>query len=129
MGIKCNYICAVLLMLCVSMPALAQDAQADKLIGWWLFDSVKDETGNWGDIALHGAKIKDGQLIVETGKWAHALEYSGPDIEEKDIDDMGRFGQSRSNRRGSALSLDKASEDQFDAIVYAHRQPNQWMSG
>ena len=127
MGIKCNYICAVLLMLCISMPALAQDAQADKLIGWWLFDSVKDETGNWGDIALHGAKIKDGQLIVETGKWAHALEYSGPDIEEKTLMTWVAL-DSLAQRRGSALSLDKASEDQFDAIVYAHRQPNQWMS-
>ena len=68
MKIKSYYICAVLLMLCVSMPALAQDAQADKLIGWWLFDSQQEETGNWSDIALHGAELKDGQLIVENRK-------------------------------------------------------------
>ena len=32
-------ICTVLLMLCLSMPAFAQGAQADKLVGWWLFDN------------------------------------------------------------------------------------------
>ena len=114
-------------MLCVSMPALAQDAQSDKLIDWWLFDSPKDETGNWGDIALHGAEIKDGQLIVETGKWAHALEYSGPDIQEKTLMTWVAL-DSLAPTKGSALSLDKVTEEQFNGIVYAHRQPNQWMS-
>ena len=127
MKIKSYYICAVLL-LCVSMPAFAQDAQADKLIGWWLFDSEKDETGNWSDIALHGAEIKDGQLIVETGKWAHALGYTGADIEEKTLMTWVAL-DSLAATKGSALTLDKASEDQFDGIVYAERQPNQWMSG
>ena len=123
------YICAILLMLCVSMPALAQDAQADNLLGWWLFDSEKDEIGNWSDIDLHGAELEDGQLIVETGKWAHALEYSGPDdIEEKTLMTWVAL-DSLAATKGSALTLDKASEDQFNAIVYAERQPNQWMSG
>ena len=121
-------ICAALLMLGVSIPALAQDAQADNLLGWWLFDSEKDEIGNWDDIDLHGAELEDGQLVVEIGKWAHALEYSGPDIEEKTLmtwvalDNLAAL-------KGSALTLDKATEDQFNAIVYAERQPNQWMSG
>jgi hypothetical protein len=44
MRVKVYYICAVLLMLSLSTPAVfAQDAQADKLLGWWLFDSEKDE--------------------------------------------------------------------------------------
>ena len=128
MKIKSYYICAVLLMLCVSMPALAQDAQADKLIGWWLFDSQKEETGNWSDIALHGAELKDGQLIVETGKWAHALEYSGPNIVEKTLMTWVALDNLAATK-GSALTLDKVSEDQFNGMVYAERQPNQWMSG
>ena len=128
MKTKGYYICAVLLMLCMSMPAVAQDAQADKLLGWWLFDSEKDEIGNWDDIALHGAELKDGQLIVETGKWAHALEYEGPDIEEKTLMTWVAL-DSLAATKGSALTLDKATEDQFNAIVYAERQPSQWMSG
>lgn len=130
MRVKVYYICAVLLMLSLSTPAVFADpgAQEDNLLGWWLFDSEKDEIGNWDDIDLHGAELKDGQLVVEIGKWAHALEYSGPDIEEKTLmtwvalDNLAAL-------KGSALTLDKATEDQFNAIVYAERQPNQWMSG
>ncbi len=129
MRMKVYYICAVLLMLGLSAPAVfAQDAQADKLLGWWLFDNEKDEIGNWDDIDLHGAELKDGQLIVETGKWAHALEYTGPDIEEKTLMTWVALDNLAATK-GSALTLDKATEDQFNAIVYAERQPNQWMSG
>ena len=65
MRVKVYYICAVLLMLSLSTPAVfAQDAQADNLLGWWLFDSEKDEMGNWDDMDLHGAELEDGQLIV-----------------------------------------------------------------
>ncbi len=129
MKIKVYYICAVLLLLSLSVPAvLAQDAQAEHLVGWWLFDSGKDEMGNWDDITLHGAELKDGQLIVETGKWAHALEYTGPDITELtlatwvSLDDYTRT-------MGSALTLDKESVDQFCAIVWAERVDKQWMPG
>ena len=59
---------AAVLVVCFWAPSVsAQDAQADNLLGWWLFDSEKDEMGNWDDIALHGAELKDGQLVVETG--------------------------------------------------------------
>ena len=119
---------SVLLLLGTSMPVLAQGAQAENLIGWWLFDSPKDEMGNWADITLHGSKLTGGQLVVESGKWAHALEYSGPEIEEKTLmswvalDDLAAT-------KGSTLTLDKVSIDQFNGIVYAEREANRWMSG
>ena len=122
------YICAIMLMLGMLMPAFAQDAQEEHLVGWWLFDNDKEETGNWGDVALHGAKISDGQLVVETGKWAHALDYTGPDITELtlatwvSLDDYAKTN-------GSALTLDKESVDQFCAIVWAERVDKQWMPG
>ena len=129
MRTKVYYICAILLVLSLLTPAVfAQDAQADKLLGWWLFDSEKDEIGNWDDIDLHGAELKDGQLVVATGKWAHALEYTGPDIEEKTLMTWVAL-DSLAATAGSALTLDKVTEDQFNAIVYAERQPSQWMSG
>ena len=129
MRMKVYYICAVLLMLSLLTPAVfAQDAQEEHLVGWWLFDSEKDEIGNWEDITLHGAKIEDGQLIVETGKWAHALDYTGPDITELtlatwvSLDDYAKTN-------GSALTLDKETADQFCAIVWAERVAKQWMPG
>ena len=129
MRIKVYYICAVLLLLGLLTPAVyAQNAQEEHLVGWWLFDSEKDEIGNWGDITLHGAKIADGQLVVETGKWAHALDYTGPDITELSLvtwvslDDYAKTD-------GSALTLDKETADQFCAIVWAERVDKQWMPG
>ena len=129
MKMKVYYICAVLLMLSLLTPAVfAQDAQEEHLVGWWLFDSKKDEIGNWDDITLHGAKIEDGQLVVETGKWAHALDYTGPDITELtlatwvSLDDYAKTN-------GSALTLDKETADQFCAIVWAERVDKQWMPG
>ena len=116
-------------MLSISAPAtFAQGDQADKLLGWWLFDNEKDEIGNWNDIVLHGAELKDGQLIVETDKWAHALGYTGPDIEEKTLMTWVSL-DSLASTKGSALALDKVSEDQYNGIVYAERHPNQWMAG
>lgn len=129
MRLAISYICAVLLMLSLSVPgALAQDAQEEHLVGWWLFDTGKDEIGNWDDVTLHGAELKDGQLIVETGKWAHALEYTGPDITELTLATWVSLDD-YTNTAGSALTLDKESVDQFCAIVWAEREDKQWMPG
>ncbi len=117
----------VLLMLTVSMSGLAQ-VQEDNLVGWWLFDDESEETGNWGDIALNGAELDNSQLVVKTGKWAHALEYTGPVIEELTLATWVSLDD-YSKTNGSALCLDKVSVDQFCAIVWAERVDRQWMPG
>ena len=118
---------AVLLMLSMSISVFAQ-VQEDNLVGWWRFDSMTDETGNWGDIALHGAELVDGQLVVETGKWAHALDYTGPDITELTLASwLSLDNYAKTN--GSALTLDKVIVDQFCGIVWAERVERQWMPG
>ena len=120
-------ILAVTLMLSVSMSGYAQ-VQKDSLVGWWLFDDETEETGNWGDIILRDAEIKDGQLVCEHSKWANSVKYSGPDITEITLvswvilDDLG-------HTHGSALTLDRTDTDQFVAIVYAERKAGQWMPG
>lgn len=130
MRMKVYYICAILLVLSLSTPAVfAQDAQAEHLIGWWLFDTGKDEMGNWGDITLHDAELKGGQLIVETTKWAHALEYTGPEIEEKTLMSWISLDSLDINQNGSAITLDKVSIDQFNGIIYSERLANRWMNG
>ena len=111
----------------MSMSVFAQ-VQEDSLVGWWRFDTMKDETGNWGDIALQGAELVEGQLVVTTGKWAHALDYTGPDITDLtlaswlSLDDYAKTN-------GSALTLDKVTADQFCGIVWAERVERQWMPG
>ncbi len=118
---------AVLLMFGMQMSVFAQ-VQEDSLVGWWRFDSAKEKTGNFGDVVLHGATIEDGQLVVSDDKWAHSLDYTGPDITDLtlvswvSLDDLARTS-------GSALTLDKVSADQFCGIVWAERVERQWMSG
>ncbi len=115
------------MILTVSMSGFAQ-VQEKNLVGWWLFDSEKEETGNWSDIVLHGAKLDKGQLVVETGKWAHTVEYSGPTIEELTLATWVSLDD-YSKTNGSALCLDKLTIDQFCAIVWAERVDRQWMPG
>lgn len=118
---------ALLIMFGMSMSVFAQ-VQEDNLVGWWRFDTMADETGNWGDIALHGATLVEGQLVVETGKWAHALDYTGPDITELTLASwLSLDDYSKTN--GSALTLDKVTVDQFCGIVWAERVDRQWMPG
>ena len=127
MRTKVYCVFAVLLILGMQMSVFAQ-VQEDSLVGWWRFDSMKDETGNWGDIALHGATLADGQLVVSTGNWAHALDYTGPDISDLTLVSWVSL-DSLARTRGSALTLDKVTADQFCGIVWAEREERQWMSG
>ncbi|RKU11299.1 hypothetical protein C6501_12940 [Candidatus Poribacteria bacterium] len=117
----------VLLILSISMSGYAQ-VQEKNLVGWWLFNDGTEETGNWGDIILRGATIKDGQMVCTRNNWANSIEYDGPDITDITLaswvalNDLG-------HTHGSALTLDRTDVDQFVAIVYAERQQRQWMPG
>ena len=127
---KVYNVCAVLivlLMLTVSMSGFAQ-VQEKNLVGWWLFNDESEETGNWEDMELVGATFADGQLVLDSGKWAHSLKYSGPDITELTLVawvSLDNFDA----RNGSALTLDRTDADQFCGIVYAERNARQWMPG
>lgn len=113
----------------VGMPmSVFAQVQEDNLVGWWRFNSMADETGNWGDIALHGATLEDGQLVVAQDKWAHALDYTGPDITELTLASWISL-DNYAKTNGSALTLDKVTADQFCGIVWAERKERQWMPG
>ncbi len=119
--------CVLAVMFGMQMSVLAQ-VQEDNLVGWWRFDSAKEETGNFGDVVLHGATIEDGQLVVANGKWAHSLEYTGPDITELTLASWVTL-DNYAKTNGSALTLDEVSTDQFCAIVWAEKVERQWMPG
>lgn len=117
----------VFLMLTVSMSGFAQ-VQEKNLVGWWLFDDESDETGNWKDMDLVGATLEDGQLVLNNGKWAHSVDYSGPDITELTLVAWVSL-DNLDEKNGSALTLDGNNRDQFCGIVYGERTARQWMSG
>jgi hypothetical protein len=113
------------------MLALAQAQKAETLVGWWTFESgeeLKDLTGNFVDITLKGAEIKDGQLDVGAGKWAVASGYSGPKIAEKTMVSWASL-DNLDVQAGSILTIDRLSVDEFDAMVFGERQNHRWMAG
>lgn len=108
------------------------------LLGHWTFnegEELIDRRGNWGDVTLSGnATVQDGELDVNgsgtnaTGFAYTVGAYTGPEIRSKTLVSWFRM-ESLAVRAGSVITIDKLSADQFDGIIFAERQPNQWMNG
>ena len=125
MAIKCT------LFLTVVSTIVHVFASDFKLVGHWTFEKgeeARDLTGNFCHLHLKGAVIENGQLDLGKGKWAVAGDYTGPTIEEKTLVSWVSI-DNFNVQRGSVLSLDKVSIDQFDAIVLGERMANHWMAG
>ena len=101
------------------------------LVGHWTFENgqkLKDLTGHFGDVMLRGATIDDGRLDVGVRRWAVAGDYKGPTIIEKTLVSWLSI-DNLSVQRGSVLTIDKVSVDEFDAIVLGERMRDHWMAG
>lgn len=115
-----------------STPAIipGTEPQVD-LIGHWTFETgeeLVDLEGNFSDLVLNGASVANGALDVGVNAWANATTYSGPSVTEKTLLAWARLDD-LTQRGGSILTIDKTNVDNFDAIVYAEREPNRWMAG
>jgi hypothetical protein len=112
------------------------------VIGLWTFEggSLKDSTGNFSDLTLHGnATISSGELVVSsqpgviqvpTG-WAGTNGmYSGPTISNKTMV-VWLTLTSISNKQGygSAMTIDSLTTDKFDGMVFGEFQTDRWASG
>ena len=101
------------------------------LVGHWTFENgqkLKDLTGHFGDVMLRGATIDNGHLDVGVRWWAVAGDYKGPTITEKTLVSWLSI-DNLSVQRGSVLTIDKVSVDEFDAIVLGEYKRNYWMAG
>ena len=111
---------------------LANNAPTNtELVGHWTFEpgaTLTDLTGNFGNLTLQGANVVNGQLDVNSGQFARAINYTGRTITNKTLvswvylDDLNIRG-------GSALTIDSPSDDRFDGIIYAEREAGRWMAG
>ena len=122
---------SILMLFPLLSLAAGPGAQEDKLVGHWTFEKgseLKDLMGNFADIKLNGAKIKDGKLDVDSGKWAIATPYKGPDILDKTLVSWASI-DSLKVQKGSILTIDRLSDPTFDAIVLGERQNQRWMAG
>ena len=126
----------------VAVAALAMPCAASAaVVGHFDFSGpnpLVDATGHFGALTLMGgASIVDGGLKVtgsgtnSTG-WATttASAYSGPAIVDKTLTAWARIDTSSTVAgAGAILSIDKASADMFDAIVYGEISANRWIAG
>ena len=123
---------SVLLMLGLSISAVAQAEKKEDLIGHWTFEKgveLEDLTGHFGDIELLGADVKDGKLHIGNNEWAMTTGYKGAAIGPEKTLVVWLYLDDLNVTRGAPLAVNKSSADTFDAIVYAERQPKRWMAG
>ena len=121
------------LPLILSLTILVAQAQPpeDAVVGWWTFEKgveMKDLTGNFDNIILKGAKVENGKLDVDNGKWAYSGGYKGPDIKDKTLVSWA-YIQDLNVRAGSIITIDRISSDHFDGIIFAEREVGRWMPG
>lgn len=102
------------------------------LVGHWTFESGNernDLTGNFEPVSVIDANIKDGHLNVSNGKWAISNLVSDIQIKERTLVAWAKINN-LNVRGGSILSINTGlAQNDFDAIVYAEKEPKKWMSG
>lgn len=110
------------------------------LVGHWTFEGshpTLDLTGNFAELQLQGtASISNGALnlsgsgMTATG-WAQATMTAAlPSLDSKTLVVWATMtGLDDVARAGALMSVDARTYDQFDGIVFAERQRNQWMNG
>lgn len=107
------------------------------VVGQWTFEGANplaESTGNWSALTLQGnATVTNGALHLHgsgttASGWAKSSTYTGPIVREKTLVSWVTL-DNLNVRGGSALSLIGKAKNEFDAIVYAERQPLRWMAG
>ena len=105
------------------------------LVGKWSFTdgSLKDEMGNFSDLALYGGcYVTNHALKVESNKYAVSWQYNGPIITTKTLVAWA-YMDSLTVKNGSLLSIftNGTWDPVFDGIVYGEfdSYPKQWIAG
>src|SRR6185369_15316513 len=116
----------------VAIACMPLAAEAATLVGWWPFEGTNadDVTGNFASTTLFGAAVANGRLSVSASldTYARSGTYSGPTLTEKTLVTWV-YLDSLADRGGSALTIEKQTDNVFDAVVYAERESFKWMSG
>lgn len=102
-----------------------------KMIGLWTFEQGhghKDKMGNFKDIKLHGAKIKDGKLVLGPKHWAQVIGFRGSDLEEKTLIAWVKLNDPLV-KGGSIISLDHSKKNLSEGIKFNEKLSDKWLEG
>ena len=128
---KMNHLYLLLFAIIIGCSKAHQEPAENLLVGQWTFEDenfLKDKKKNFGDIKLHGAVIRNGELDVRRGKFARVSSYHGPSLSEKTLVTWVSL-QTTSSQAGSALTIERLSNGDFDAIVYGEHRRYYWVAG
>ncbi|HEX2746451.1 MAG TPA: LamG-like jellyroll fold domain-containing protein [Verrucomicrobiales bacterium] len=128
--------------------ALTSTTRAATMVGQWTFEngSLSDSTGHFGNLVLQGnATVVNGALDVNGSATSPTGWASTPGGAGSPLNPGAGGGVAVSSktlvswitlqslspivRAGSAMTLDSVSTDNFDGIVFAEKDANNWMSG
>jgi hypothetical protein len=109
-------------------------ASSAELIGQWTFDDTSDSTGNFADLTLReGAVVDDGKLdLSATGlQWANTVWADSSDvtvISDKTLVSWVELSNLYT-RTGSALTIDSATVDNFNGLIWSEGYFQKWQIG
>ncbi len=94
----------------------------------WEFETdLKDTIGNLDGTASGSARIENGALIVDGKSFVQTTPIE-KEIKEKTLEVFVQL-DSLDERGGGAISIETLNGVVFDSIVFAEREPKQWMAG
>ena len=99
-----------------------------KAFARWEFETdLKDAIGNLDGTAIGSARIENGALIVDGKSFVQTAPIE-KEIKEKTLEVFVQL-DSLNERGGGAISIETLNGVVFDSIVFAEREPKQWMAG
>lgn len=98
------------------------------LVRWTFEREPQDARGSLHGELIGGAAIRNGRLILQGNGQFFRTRSLAQDIREKTLEAWVMLPTVEQGG-GGVISLESADGVVFDSIVFAERQPNQWMAG
>jgi hypothetical protein len=105
-----------------------------ELIGQWTFDDTSDSTGNFADLTLNsGATLDGGRLNLSAPglQWANTVWADSSDVSVITDKTLVSWVEMSNiyTRTGSALTLDSATFDNFNGLIWSENYLQRWQVG
>ncbi|MEK6233096.1 MAG: DUF1553 domain-containing protein [Planctomycetales bacterium] len=114
--------------LLAALPDAGQPVELKPIARWEFDKDLKDSVGEAHGTALGGARIESGELVLD-GRDARVITKPiKHSLAAKTLEVWVRLS-GLDQRGGGAMTVQTPSGQTFDSIVFAERDPKQWMAG
>lgn len=105
-----------------------KDLQPLPVARWEFEGDLKDSLGGLHGMAVGGAKVENGMLVLDGSSSFVRTEPLGADVEEKTLEAWVLL-DTLEQKGGGVISLQNNDGGTFDAIVFGERTAKAWMAG